>query len=494
MQATPTTPPSPTPLQLLLFIDKRPSSREHVRRVRNALKDLRTECDFELQIIEVSEQPYLAEYFRIIATPALIKIHPEPRHSLAGTNLVEQLKHWWPHWYRSVVEYQTKFEAQSKQAATPEAVLELANSAIAPPAPITASLTEPLELLPRPDSASPELADAQSFAAEIAETASNVMRLTSATTDAMTANIEPPAPPTPALPPADEEAKPAVVRLSPVHSAGSTPRSRSGLTSISQSAELLRLSDEIFKLQREKEELQHQLQFKDQIIAMLAHDLRNPLTATSLALETLDMGYNPKEGATTRLTAPLAMQLIKHARTQTRAIDQMVTDILQAAKGSGSELQIQPQKLELGLLCLEVLDHLKQRFVAKALHINKDLPSDLPNVLADGERVRQVLINLLDNAVKYTPIGGTIQLSALHRTTQKVQVSVCDSGPGIPPENKNHIFEERFRLQRDADTDGYGLGLSLCQRIIRAHYGQIWVDSTPNQGSCFHFTLPVLRG
>jgi two-component system clock-associated histidine kinase SasA len=86
-----------------------------------------------------------------------------------------------------------------------------------------------------------------------------------------------------------------------------------------------------------------------------------------------------------------------------------------------------------------------------------------------------------------------IQVSVLHRTTQKVQVSVCDNGPGIPDENQKHIFEDHFRLQRDEMKEGYGIGLSLCQRIIRAHQGQIWVDSAPSQGSCFHFTLPVYR-
>jgi two-component system clock-associated histidine kinase SasA len=102
-----------------------------------------------------------------------------------------------------------------------------------------------------------------------------------------------------------------------------------------------------------------------------------------------------------------------------------------------------------------------------------------------------VLINLLDNAIKYTPEGGTIRISCLHRTTQKVQLSICDTGPGIPEENYESIFEERFRLKRDEAKDGYGIGLALCQRIVRAHYGQIWVDSAPNGGSCFHFTLPV---
>jgi two-component system clock-associated histidine kinase SasA len=259
-----------------------------------------------------------------------------------------------------------------------------------------------------------------------------------------------------------------------------------------KSVEVFRLSDDVFRLKKEKEELEHQLQFKDQIIAMLAHDLRNPLTATSIALETLEMGFNPKDGSESRLTPALTVQLLKHARTQTRAIDRMVTDILQAARGTGTELRIQPEKINLAIICTDVVDHLQERFTGKRQRIATDIPSDLPNVLVDRERVRQVLINLLDNAVKYSPMGGTIQLSVLHRTLQKVQVSVCDNGPGIPSENRDRIFEERFRLKRDQDKDGYGLGLSLCQRIIRAHYGQIWVDSSPN-GSCFHFTLPVIR-
>jgi len=101
--------------------------------------------------------------------------------------------------------------------------------------------------------------------------------------------------------------------------------------------------------------------------------------------------------------------------------------------------------------------------------------------------------NLLDNASKYAPVGGSIQVSMLHRTTQKIQVSVYDSGPGIPEENRDRIFEDHFRLKRDEEKDGYGLGLSLCQRIVRAHYGRIWVDTAPNTGGCFHFTLPIYR-
>ena len=103
------------------------------------------------------------------------------------------------------------------------------------------------------------------------------------------------------------------------------------------------------------------------------------------------------------------------------------------------------------------------------------------------------IVNLLENAAKYTPEGGQITFSIIHRTSQKVQVTISDTGPGIPEEKQHRIFEGHFRLQRDRNQEGYGLGLALCRKIISAHYGQIWVDSVPDQGSDFNFTLPVYR-
>ncbi|HEY9866997.1 MAG TPA: circadian clock KaiB family protein, partial [Candidatus Obscuribacterales bacterium] len=91
--------PSPeVPLQLLLFVDQRPSSQERIRRIRDFLEELNTQDEFELQIIDVGEQPYLAEHFKLIATPTLIKVHPEPRQVIAGSDLLAQLEHWWPRW------------------------------------------------------------------------------------------------------------------------------------------------------------------------------------------------------------------------------------------------------------------------------------------------------------------------------------------------------------------------------------------------------------
>jgi two-component system clock-associated histidine kinase SasA len=260
---------------------------------------------------------------------------------------------------------------------------------------------------------------------------------------------------------------------------------------VAVSAELIKLSDEVFRLKQEKDKLQEQLNFKDRVIAMLAHDLRNPLTAAAIAIETLQSNYNIEMATFTRLKPTMVAHLLKQARSQTKTIDRMIADLLQVGQGKDTEIPILPQKMEIGNLCLDVLEELRDRYVAKSQHIETDIPQDLPNVYADPERVRQVLINLLDNAIKYTPEGGTISIAGLHRTTQKIQFSIGDTGPGIPVEKRDRIFENHYRLQRDKSIDGYGIGLCLCQRIIQSHYGQIWVDSTPNGGAWFHFTLPV---
>ncbi|MGF1569350.1 MAG: histidine kinase [Nodosilinea sp.] len=375
-------------VKLLLFIDKRPSQAQQVQQIRQYLKTLEDRFQFYLEVVDIGEQPYLAEHYRLVASPALIKVAPLPQQMLAGSDIVNQLEHWWPKWQHEHLD--------------------------------------------------------------------NLARLNLAGGEATVG--------------ADDFGD--------------------GLT---HSAELMKLSDEIFQLNQVKEELEAQLRFKDRIIAMMAHDLRNPLTAASIAVETLELGYAPNQTRKLSLSPELTGQLLTHAKAQIRAINRMITDILKAAKGGAIELQIHPQELNLPGLCQEVAETFQDRLREKEQCLSTGLPQDLPTVYADGTQVRRVVTNLLDNAIKYTPPGGKVSLTVLHRTTQKVQVQVADTGPGIPPENRDTIFEESFRLQRDAQQEGYGLGLALCQRIIRAHYGQIWVDSVPGEGSSFYFTLPVYR-
>jgi len=377
------------PLKLLLFIDRRPSLAKQVRQIRQYLKTLEGQFQFNLEVVDIGEQPYLAEHYKLVASPALIKVAPSPQQMLAGSDIVSQLERWWPKWQQEYVESQRGAAKNQGDGM----LLELEDS------------NNPL----------------------------------------------------------------------------------------SYSAELMKLSDEIFRLNQTKEELEAQLRFKDRIIAMMAHDLRNPLTAASIAIETLELGYAPDQKRNLSLSPELTGQLLKHAKTQVRAINRMITDILKTARGASIELQLFPQEMDLYGLCFEVAEAFQDRLREKQQRLTTEIPQDLPSVYADSTQVRRVVTNLLDNAIKYTPIGGDVSLVALHRTTQKVQITVADTGPGIPAENCDRIFEESYRLQRDTKEEGYGLGLALCQKIIRAHYGQIWVDSVPGEGSAFYFTLPVYR-
>lgn len=380
-------------LQLLLFVDERLSSQKDLQRIRSYLETLRADYPFDLMIVDVGEHPYLAEHFKLVATPALIKIHPLPRQILAGSNLIAQLKNCWSRWQDSIKEYEAD------------------------------------------------------FAKEVFSQTSTKNQMPQSTT-----------------------------------------------SSIASSIELMQLSDEIFRLKQEKAELLDRLQFKDKVMSMLAHDLRSPLTAASLAVETLELDQKKQQnGDLPQLTPGLKTRLFNQARTQFRSMNRMITDLLESGRGSNAELNLRPDKLQLSHLCQNVLMQTKEQFLLKSQQVETDIPQDLPCVYADQELVRQVLLNLLDNANKYTPSGGKILISVLHRTTQKIQVSVCDNGLGIPEENRDRIFDDHFRLERDEAKDGYGLGLSLCQRIVRAHYGRIWVDSVPIGGGCFHFTLPIYR-
>lgn len=381
-------------LQILLFINKRPGSQEQIQAIRKSLNNLKIDYDypFEFQVIDVEEQPYMAEHFKLIATPALLKIYPEPRQTLTGTDLIAKLEYWWPRWQRSIAEYWHTHNSQPQSKQVSDQKLSV--------------------------------------------------------------------------------------------------------SSIDCAVELMQMSDEIFRLKQEKEQLQAQLRFKDRIVAVLAHDLRNPLTAVSLALETLASTQKTANSANSefpRSSTTLMERLIKQALYQVRTIDRMITDILERPRGKSTELHIQPEKLDVGALCSEVIISFRDRLKSKDLQLKTDIPHDLPLVYADRERIRQVIVNLLDNAIKYTPKQGEVQVLILDRTTQKIQVTISDSGPGIPKENRNRIFEDSFRLKRDESQEGYGIGLALCQRIILSHYGKIWVDSSPNNGSCFHFTLPVYR-
>jgi len=371
-------------LQLLLFVDKRSSSDEQVREIKSHLRSLHSDYSFKLDIVEIEKQPHLVEFLKLVATPALVKIAPAPRQTLAGSDLLKQLEKWWPQW----------------KAASQAPEIESETSDIGK----------------------------ESYSAELAQDYYD--------------------------------------------------------------AKDIKLSDEIFRLKQEKAELVAQLNFKDKILAMLAHDLRTPLTAASMAVETVELSEKNDQLEASKLRV-LKRKLFRQAKNQFSIMDKMIEDLLQNSQSVNAKLAVKPKAVNLEVLCQEVVSQFDARLKQKLMNLVTDIPQDIPQVYADEELIRQLMGNLLDNAIKYTPENGKITLSVLHRTNQKVQVSVSDTGPGIPREKKERIFEDSFRLQRDRSQDGYGLGLATCYQIVSAHYGQIWVDSSPESGSCFQFTLLV---
>ncbi len=367
-------------LQLLLFVDNRLSSQKNIEQIKNYLHSLTEEFEFQLEVLEISQHPHLVEYFKLVATPALVKINPPPQQILAGSNLTAQLQKWWYRWQSALEE---------------------------------------------------NLSDSHNNESE-----------------------------------------------------------NSILQTCLPSSELIRLSDQIFQLQQEVKKLKQQLQFKDQMLAMLAHDLRSPLTAASIAIETIELVKNQPD---IESQEKLQKQLVQHAKSQFNIMTKMITDLLQTSKNSDFQLAIVPVKMNIIELVKEIIDSFHSKFEQKKQHFKQDVPQSLPSVYADPELIRQVIVNLLENAIKYTPPEGEIITSIIHKTSQKIQVSVIDTGSGIPNEKKEKIFEGHFRLKRDESKEGYGIGLALCRQVINAHHGNIWVDNNGNQGSCFRFTLPVYR-
>ena len=244
----------------------------------------------------------------------------------------------------------------------------------------------------------------------------------------------------------------------------------------------LQLEDQLLVLRQENETLIERLRVQERLLRMVAHELRTPLTAAKLALQSFNLGQIDQSKARDVLGRRL------------EDIEQLSKDLLEVGTTRWEAL-FNPQRLNLGAVAAEAILELEKLWIGRGLELVTDIPTDLPDVYADQRRMRQVLLNLLENALKFTPDGGRVSLTILHRTSQWLQVSVCDSGPGIPREEQERIFQERVRLpQTSKTTSGFGVGLSVCRRICDVHGGRIWVVSEPGEGACFHFTVPVWDG
>ncbi|ABX09042.1 histidine kinase [Prochlorococcus marinus] len=242
------------------------------------------------------------------------------------------------------------------------------------------------------------------------------------------------------------------------------------------------LEDELLVLRQENETLSARVESQERLLRMVAHELRTPLSAAVLAIQSQELGQINQE------------KFQEVVKRRLEEIELLSKDLLQVGSTRWEAL-FNPQKSNLSNITAEVILELEKLWLARGVGVNTDIPSDLPIVFADQRRMRQVLLNLMENALKYSRKGDTVSITMLHRTDQWVQCSICDQGPGIPEDEQQRIFLDRVRLpQTSSETPGFGIGLSVCRRIVEVHGGKIWVVSEPGQGACFHFTVPVWNG
>ena len=355
-------------LSLLLVAGRHHLSSRDLRELVEFLQNEDCGFDVSLQISDPSQQPELLELHRLVVTPSLVKLQPQPKQVFAGSSIFQQLRGWLPRWQQ------------------------------------------------------------------------------------------------------DEVVSGLGLSLKPTELDGSRTQRE------------LQLEDQLLVLRQENETLIDRLQAQERLLRMVAHEVRTPLTAATLAVQSQELGqidiHRFRDVLKRRLEeiALLSMDLLEVGSTRWEAL-------------------FNPQRLDLASVAAEAILELEKLWLGRDVTIHTDIPADLPKVFADQRRMRQVLLNLLENALKYTPNGGLISLTMLHRTSQWVQVSICDSGPGIPEEEQQGIFLDRVRLpQTSAGASGFGVGLSVCRRIVEVHGGRIWVISEPDKGACFTFNVPVWQG
>ena len=231
---------------------------------------------------------------------------------------------------------------------------------------------------------------------------------------------------------------------------------------------------------REAEEL------KSTFISVVSHELKTPVTLIKGYASTLR-----REDATwDQETVREGLKIIEQ---ESDRLDRLINDLLDASRIEAGGLKLEPADLSLPRLIAKTVE--KFRTQTTAHHFETQFPPNFPLVFADEERINQVLYNLLANAIKYSPRGGTIRIGGEARAND-VLVWVADEGIGIPVEEQARLFQRFYRVDSGLRrrTQGAGLGLYLSRAIVEAHGGRIWVESQSGQGAVFYFTLPLPAG
>jgi signal transduction histidine kinase len=233
---------------------------------------------------------------------------------------------------------------------------------------------------------------------------------------------------------------------------------------------------------------QDQMRFKDEFLSHVSHELRSPLTAIKQFTNILLGGLAGELNKEQREYQQIVLRNI-------RQLQSMIDDLLEVTRLETGKLTVEPERVSVLMAVTDSFNTLEGTARGKRITLSYDLPANLPSAHADQTRLRQILIILLDNAIKFTPEGGSVTVRAglFEKDTRFVQIEVSDTGCGISAEITEEIFERLYQVSErtEASRKGLGLGLYICKELVMRQGGRIWATRRRPKGSTFLFTLPV---
>jgi signal transduction histidine kinase len=217
------------------------------------------------------------------------------------------------------------------------------------------------------------------------------------------------------------------------------------------------------------------------LVANVSHELKTPISALRARLENIMDGVEPPDPA-----------LLGVMLQQTERLSRLVDQLLDLSRLESGDVHLEREPLALGPLVERVLSEVRLARDDRGIVAANRIPPDLPMIEADRERIHQLLFNLLDNAFRFSPPGGTVTVRAV-QSNGWCEVAVEDEGPGIPAEHLGLVFERFYRVDpsRSREDGGTGIGLAIARSVVDAHGGRIWAESDEGGGSTFHFVLPI---
>jgi signal transduction histidine kinase len=224
---------------------------------------------------------------------------------------------------------------------------------------------------------------------------------------------------------------------------------------------------------------------REDLAAMIYHDLRSPLANILSSLQMLDSGL-PEEQ---KLAAAPFMRVANHSIDR---IQRLISSLLDLNRLEQNQPVGDRQAMPISLLVNDAIEAVLPSTEGRDLDIASNMADDLPPVFVDADMIRRVMINLLENAVKYTPLSGHVEIGA-EADGDFLRIYVQDNGPGIPEADSERIFDKFTRLKNKTSASGLGVGLAFCKLAVQGHGGKIWVEPIPGHGSKFVFTIPVVK-